>query len=129
MVSFTPNEWVILALVLLLGWVLGLMSRSGGRRWRRDLAAEREAHAATRRDYDARLAEAERRHDTVRHDTALRDNGPRDTIDRDTVHRDTVHRDTVVNRDRAATDAADLRPGERIEIDADGNRVIRPVRP
>lgn len=60
MVSFTPEFWLILGLTLALGWVLGLMSRSGGARWKRELAAEREAHAATRRDYEARIAALER---------------------------------------------------------------------
>lgn len=60
MVTFTPTQWIILLLVLVLGWVLGLMSRSGGGRWKRELAAERELHAATRRDYEARIAELER---------------------------------------------------------------------
>ena len=90
--DFTPAFWLILGLTLVLGWVLGLMSRSGGGRWRRELAAEREAHARTKRDYEARIAELER------------------------------HRAT------AAPATAELRPGERVEIDENGNRVIRPIR-
>ena len=83
MVTFTPSEWVILFLVLVLGWVLGLMSRSGGRRWKRELAAERDAHAATRRDYDARIAELERDRAAVRRDTVVteRRDGTIDNLD------------------------------------------------
>ena len=55
--SFTINEWVILLLVFVLGWLLGMLSRSGGKRWRRELEEERAEHAAYRRDVEARLAE------------------------------------------------------------------------
>ena len=60
MVTFTPTQWIILLLVLVLGWILGLMSRSGGGKWKRELAAERELHAESRRSYEARIAELER---------------------------------------------------------------------
>jgi hypothetical protein len=86
-VSFTFTEWIILALVLVLGWVLGLMSRSGGTKWRRQLDAERRAHEDYRRDSDARYAELERSR---------------------AAHRDTVHRDGDVRHD-SAIDNLDLR--------------------
>jgi hypothetical protein len=106
-VSFTPEFWLILGLTLVLGWVLGLMSRSGGSRWKRELAAERDAHAATRREYDARLAEQDRRiAEYERARTAYRDEPAGSRIDN-----------------------LDLRPGEHVEVDADGNRVVRPSRP
>ena len=54
--AFTTNQWAIVALVFVAGWLLGLMSRSSGKRWRRDYEREREAHLALRRDYDAHLA-------------------------------------------------------------------------
>ena len=47
----------ILALVLVAGWLLGLMSRSGGGRWKRAYEDERTAHAKLRRDYDALAAQ------------------------------------------------------------------------
>jgi len=40
------NQWAILALILILGWLLGLLSRSGGARWRR-IAAEEQARRET----------------------------------------------------------------------------------
>lgn len=68
----TPTQWAVLALVLLLGWVLGLLSRSGGKKWKHELAAERSSRAAERKDYedrlrasDARFAELERRRPTT----------------------------------------------------------------
>jgi predicted flap endonuclease-1-like 5' DNA nuclease len=39
--GFTANQWAILALVLILGWLIGLLSRSGGARWRRSYEEER----------------------------------------------------------------------------------------
>ena len=70
MEPFTTNQWAILALVLILGWLLGLMSRSGGGRWRHEyerehrerlaLEAGREAHESRYRAANERIAELER---------------------------------------------------------------------
>ncbi|HEU4969910.1 hypothetical protein [Sphingomonas sp.] len=112
--SFTPEFWLILGLTLVLGWVLGLMSRSGGARWKRELAAERDAHAATRREYEARIAEADKR--AAEHDRRIAE----------------YERARTAYRDEPAgsrIDNLDLRPGEHVEVDADGNRVVRPIRP
>jgi predicted flap endonuclease-1-like 5' DNA nuclease len=60
--EFTTNQWAILFLVLVLGWLLGLVSRSGGKRWRRAYEAERDARAEERAELDAartRIAELE----------------------------------------------------------------------
>ncbi len=54
--EFTPSFWLILALTLVLGWVLGFMSRSGGGKWKRELKTERERHALELKDRDARHA-------------------------------------------------------------------------
>ncbi|HEX8447650.1 MAG TPA: hypothetical protein VF649_13680 [Sphingomonas sp.] len=61
MTAFTTNQWAILGLVLVLGWLLGLMSRSGGGKWRRAYETERSDHIASRHAYDARITELERR--------------------------------------------------------------------
>jgi predicted flap endonuclease-1-like 5' DNA nuclease len=53
--EFSTNQWIILGLVLVLGWLLGLASRSGSRRWKRAYQEERDAHAAYRRDNEARI--------------------------------------------------------------------------
>lgn len=55
--GFTANQWAILALVLILGWLIGLLSRSGGSKWRRAYTEERAAREAT----DTRLAAARER--------------------------------------------------------------------
>jgi hypothetical protein len=61
MLFTTPTQWAALALVLLAGWLLGLASSSGGRRWRDRYNAEREAHLQLRRDGDTRLSQANAR--------------------------------------------------------------------
>ena len=62
MQSFTVTEWAIVALVFVAGWLLGLASHPGGRKWRERYAAEREAHAEARREADARVAAVEAQH-------------------------------------------------------------------
>lgn len=57
----TPNEWIAVALALLGGWLLGLASHPGGRKWRDRYNAERDAHAAARRDAEARLSASDAR--------------------------------------------------------------------
>ncbi|WP_294394423.1 hypothetical protein [uncultured Sphingomonas sp.] len=66
MPAFTTTEWAILFLVLLLGWLLGLISRSG-KKWRRLYESERDARAEEQREHEvalsaanARIAELER---------------------------------------------------------------------
>jgi hypothetical protein len=63
MPEFTTNEWAILLLVLVLGWLLGLLSASGGGRWRREYEREREerlAEEARLRAADTRAADYDR---------------------------------------------------------------------
>ncbi len=57
MMSFTANQWAILALVLVLGWLLGLLSRPSSVRWKRAADDERVA----RQDAERRLATANTR--------------------------------------------------------------------
>ena len=52
--GFTANQWAILALVLILGWLIGLLSRSGGARWRRSYEDER----VSRQNAESRLSAA-----------------------------------------------------------------------
>jgi predicted flap endonuclease-1-like 5' DNA nuclease len=61
--GFTSNQWAILALVLVLGWLLGLASRSGGAKWNRVYHAElaaRQAAETRLATSEARVAELER---------------------------------------------------------------------
>ncbi len=55
MENYTGNGWVILGLVLVVGWLLGLMSRSGGAKWKAAFERERDAHHALRKDHEALL--------------------------------------------------------------------------
>jgi predicted flap endonuclease-1-like 5' DNA nuclease len=61
MSTFTTNQWAIIGLVLVLGWLLGLLSRSGGGKWRRAYETERSDHIAARAAHDARLTAANAR--------------------------------------------------------------------
>ena len=55
MESFTGNGWCILGLTLVVGWLLGLLSRSGGGKWKAAYNRERDAHLALRKDHEALL--------------------------------------------------------------------------
>jgi hypothetical protein len=55
MENFTGNGWVILGLVLVVGWLLGLMSRSGGGKWKAEYERERTARQALRKDHETLL--------------------------------------------------------------------------
>jgi hypothetical protein len=55
MENFTGNGWVILGLTLVVGWLLGLLSRSGGAKWKKAYDTEHSAHVALRKEYDAHL--------------------------------------------------------------------------
>jgi len=58
MPAFTTNQWAILFLVLVLGWLLGLISRSGGAKWRRAYEAERDARVEEQREHNVALTAA-----------------------------------------------------------------------
>ena len=61
MLFTTTTQYVALAVALIAGWLFGLASHPGGRRWKQRYADERDAHAATRKEHDARLADADAR--------------------------------------------------------------------
>ncbi|WP_174297733.1 hypothetical protein [Sphingomonas bacterium] len=69
MLFSTPTQFIVLALALVAGWLLGLASHSGGRKWKDRYAREREAHAAARREAEAKLAEANRSTTDARRNT------------------------------------------------------------
>jgi hypothetical protein len=58
MPKLTTEEWIVLAVILIAGWLIGLMTArgSGGKRWKEQFEAERDAHLRLRRDYDALVA-------------------------------------------------------------------------
>ncbi|MCD2315634.1 hypothetical protein LQ954_05665 [Sphingomonas sp. IC-11] len=61
MLFTTPTQWLALAVALIAGWLLGLASHPGGRKWKQRYADERDVHGRTRKDLDARLAERDAR--------------------------------------------------------------------
>jgi len=52
---FTGNGLAILGLTLVIGWLLGLLSRSGGGKWKSAYNREHAAHVALRKEYDDHL--------------------------------------------------------------------------
>lgn len=66
MLFSTPTQFAVLALCLIAGWLFGLASHPGGRKWKERYRSEEAAHKATREEIatrDARLRELERDHD------------------------------------------------------------------
>jgi len=61
MLFTTTTQFVALAVALVAGWLLGLASHPGGRRWKQRYADERDAHATARLEHEARVAEANAR--------------------------------------------------------------------
>ncbi|ABQ71200.1 hypothetical protein [Rhizorhabdus wittichii] len=62
MFAFTTNQWVIIALVFILGWLFGLFTLSGNRRWKPDFERERTLRIAAEEQNDrlsAKLTELE----------------------------------------------------------------------
>lgn len=58
MLFTTSTQYIALAIALIAGWLFGLASHPGGRKWKARYIAERDAHATTGR----RVAELERDH-------------------------------------------------------------------
>ncbi|WP_419825849.1 hypothetical protein [Sphingomonas sp.] len=61
--GFDGNQWAIVALVFVLGWLLGLLSRGGAGKWRRQARAEEAARVAAEERLataNARIVELER---------------------------------------------------------------------
>ena len=66
----TPTQFAVLGLLLIAGWLFGLASHPGGRKWKERYLAERDANAGARRDGDARAAAAEARAVALEHENA-----------------------------------------------------------
>jgi hypothetical protein len=64
--DFTTNQWAVLFLVLVLGWLLGMLSTSGDDRWRREYEAEHDARLAAEREREDRLAAERIREERIR---------------------------------------------------------------
>jgi hypothetical protein len=57
----TPTQFAALALIFVAGWLFGLASHPGGKKWKARYLAERDAHASVKKDADVRAAAAEKR--------------------------------------------------------------------
>lgn len=87
MLFTTPTQYIALAVALIAGWLFGLASHPGGRKWKTRYAAERDAHAATTK----RITELERENARLAQATPV-------------VEERVVHDDRVVRDDRFAAD-------------------------
>ncbi len=61
MLFTTPTQWIALAVALVAGWLFGLASHPGGRKWKQRYVDERTVHGENRKQFDTRLAEANAR--------------------------------------------------------------------
>ncbi|MEG3091092.1 hypothetical protein [Sphingomonas sp. PB1R3] len=61
MLFTTTTQFAVLGLVLIAGWLFGLASHPGGRKWRTRYATERDAHAAQVKDTEGKLSVAQTR--------------------------------------------------------------------
>ncbi|GAM00193.1 hypothetical protein [Sphingomonas parapaucimobilis] len=61
MLFTSTTQFAVLGLVLIAGWLFGLASHPGGRKWRNRYATERDAHAAQVKDTEAKLSAAQAR--------------------------------------------------------------------
>jgi hypothetical protein len=102
---------VILGLVLVAGWLLGLASSTGGKKWKTRYLAERDAHAAYRKDADTRVADADRRHTELEREHAtFRTEADRRAAEHDRRHAD-LERERPAHSDvHAVTPQAAARP-------------------
>ena len=60
MLFTTTTQYVALVVALIAGWLFGLASHPGGKKWKQRYADERNGHTETRRALEARVAELER---------------------------------------------------------------------
>ncbi|RZM36395.1 MAG: hypothetical protein EOP67_06715 [Sphingomonas sp.] len=61
MLFSTPTQFAVLALLFIAGWLFGLASHPGGRKWKTRYLAERDAHGLARKDRDGRITAADAR--------------------------------------------------------------------
>lgn len=85
MIAFTSDQWVILALVFVLGLLVGAFLFAGsGRKWKHRYRAESERREAVEREHADRNREWETREKEWREQDSLRGAAIRDSRDADT---------------------------------------------
>jgi hypothetical protein len=60
MLFTTTTQYIALVVALIAGWLFGLASHPGGKKWKQRYADERNGHTETRKALEARVAELER---------------------------------------------------------------------
>jgi hypothetical protein len=60
MLFTTTTQYIALVVALVAGWLFGLASHPGGKKWKQRYADERNGHAETRKSLEARINELER---------------------------------------------------------------------
>ncbi|WBH16777.1 hypothetical protein [Sphingomonas radiodurans] len=70
MLFTTPTQWLALAVALIAGWLFGLASHPGGRKWKQRYVDERDVHGRNRKDFDGRIAERDARIKELERDNA-----------------------------------------------------------
>lgn len=102
MTTFTTDQWIILALVFVLGLLIGMWMTSGGRRkWKTRYNQEVERRRTLERETNERETHWANREKEWREQDSLRTAAVRDTrddYDRDLPRRD-VDRDGIADRD------------------------------
>lgn len=120
----TPTQFAALALVFVAGWLFGLASHPGGKKWKARYLAERDAHASVKKDGDVRAAAAEKRAvEAERENARLVKDVEAARVAAPVVERaPVVGRDPVVDTSRSGT-LSSARPGyARPAYNADGTK-------
>ena len=66
MLFTTPSQYLVLLLMLVVGWLFGFASHSGGRKWKRAYREEQAARTEERRTLEARNADLTAERDSAR---------------------------------------------------------------
>jgi hypothetical protein len=99
MLFTTTTQWVAVAIALVAGWLFGLASHPGGKKWKARYLAERDAHAATTK----RASELERDNTRLAKAAPVSANMTTARDRAEPAYRDSAHRE----------DLPPLRDGER----------------
>jgi len=106
MPQFNTNQWIVVALVFLLGWFVGMFMLAGGRKWRAAFEQERAARGTAEREVErlnARIAELEVERERHRRVERLDGDGRRVDLEQDRARRAALDRgDAVTNPDAGA---------------------------
>jgi hypothetical protein len=95
MLFTTPTQYIAVAVALIAGWLFGLASHPGGKKWKARYVAERDAHAAANK----RIADVERDHARLAKERPVVEER---VVERPVVGDRVVHDDRLTPRSAAA---------------------------